>query len=172
MSIAVVLEEGTENPPEPRPEHHHPMPATGFDAAADARDEAAGAVAPTRRVLVAEDEAGMRGSLAEILRSAGHIVTEAENGEVALRILNEKPIDVLVLDLVMPVRDGISLLQEIDPPPPVVVVYSAFEYVTPTQLRDAVGTKVFRTLEKPASPRAIIALVADAVEAFDHLEDN
>jgi CheY-like chemotaxis protein len=47
------------------------------------------------------------------LRSAGHTVTEAENGQVALDRLESAAPDVIVLDLMMPVMDGLMFLHHL-----------------------------------------------------------
>ena len=65
------------------------------------------------RVLVVDDEEDIRTLVATLLRRAGHDVTEAENGRVALRALHASPPDLVVLDVSMPELDGWQTLERI-----------------------------------------------------------
>lgn len=65
----------------------------------------------SRRVLVADDADFMRMVLEDILTRHGHSVLQARNGQECLDILNEQSVDVCVLDIVMPVMDGIETLR-------------------------------------------------------------
>jgi len=67
--------------------------------------------ASTRRVLVVDDDTGIRGVLRDILEDSGYAVDEAANGKVALRVLQAsgRPYIVL-LDLWMPEMDGLGVL--------------------------------------------------------------
>lgn len=58
------------------------------------------------RVLVVDDDAELREVVAMILRAEGHEVVEAANGAEALSALDRHRIDVIVLDMLMPVMDG------------------------------------------------------------------
>ncbi len=120
-----------------------------------------------RRVLVAEDNSALRESLDDLLSAEGYIVVEAEDGEAALDLLADSPVDVLLLDLAMPRIDGLELLRRIEPPPPVVVIYSAFEYFEPREVEQEVGAKVFRALRKPVSPSQLIDTVAASIMELD-----
>jgi two-component system, response regulator PdtaR len=72
------------------------------------------AAAPTRRVVVAEDEALIRLDVVEMLREAGFdVVGEAGDGEQAVRLAEELRPDLVVLDVKMPVLDGISAAERI-----------------------------------------------------------
>ncbi len=62
-------------------------------------------------VLVADDEAGMRESLARVLRREGFRVLAVEDGAAALDALRHERVDVLVADLRMPGLDGLELLR-------------------------------------------------------------
>jgi len=66
-----------------------------------------------RRILIAEDNAVNRELLRELLETHGHIVTEACNGEEALRLLDDSRPDILLLDLGMPVLDGYQTIRRI-----------------------------------------------------------
>lgn len=121
----------------------------------------------SRVVLVAEDEADLRASLAELLGLDGHTVLAAGDGDEAMSVLQRERVDVLILDLHLPRRDGLSLLHAIDPPPPVVIVYSAFEFYSPEEVRRQTGAKVFRALRKPVPPPELLATVSDAIDELD-----
>jgi len=64
-------------------------------------------------ILFVEDEASVRGIAAKALRKKGYLVTEAEDGEEALEILEDAdvPFDLMISDVVMPGMDGPSLLR-------------------------------------------------------------
>ena len=66
------------------------------------------------RILVAEDEALIRIDLAEMLGEAGYdVVGQASNGEQAVELAKELEPDLVIMDVKMPVMDGISAAQEI-----------------------------------------------------------
>jgi response regulator NasT len=70
--------------------------------------------APPRRVVIAEDEALIRMDLKEMLEEAGYaVVGEAGDGETAVRLAAELAPDLVVLDVKMPVLDGISAAERI-----------------------------------------------------------
>jgi CheY-like chemotaxis protein len=118
-------------------------------------------------VLVVDDEAPLRSTVSAILESAGHRVVEAEDGLVALSLLNERAFDLVVLDLYMPKLDGVEVLRRIHVPPPIVIVYSAFAYYSLRAVFEEVGSSVFRFVQKPVPPLDFIAAVNDAVAELD-----
>lgn len=65
------------------------------------------------RVLVAEDEDGVRLLYARWLGDDGHAVTEARDGAEAQAILAGQDFDVVVIDLLMPRVDGISIIKDL-----------------------------------------------------------
>jgi diguanylate cyclase (GGDEF)-like protein/PAS domain S-box-containing protein len=78
-------------------------------------------------VLVVDDHESMRSLLERVLRSQGHAVVTAANGREALALLGKHPIDLVVLDVMMPEMSGIEVLQHIKATPathdiPVLVV--------------------------------------------------
>lgn len=69
---------------------------------------------PVRRVVVAEDEAVIRLDIVEMLREVGYdVVGEADDGESAIRLAEELRPDLVVMDIKMPVLDGISAAERI-----------------------------------------------------------
>ena len=62
------------------------------------------------RILLVDDEYAVRLPLRRVLESEGHEVTEAIHGDEALQLFGESPFDLVFLDLLMPERDGLSIL--------------------------------------------------------------
>ncbi|MGH9226998.1 MAG: adenylate/guanylate cyclase domain-containing protein, partial [Acidimicrobiales bacterium] len=63
-------------------------------------------------ILVVDDEAASRDLLARWLREFGHRVLVAEGGEQGLSVLRDEPVDVVLVDLVMPGMNGFEVLEE------------------------------------------------------------
>jgi CheY-like chemotaxis protein len=112
-------------------------------------------------VLVVDDDGPIRSTWAEILRSSGYSVETAEDGEVALSFLREHSAGMILLDLRMPRRDGLSVLEALTTPQ-VVVLVSAYSLDDATRLRT--DAKVVTYLEKPIPPRRLLETVATALD--------
>ena len=65
------------------------------------------------KILVADDEPDMRSLLSDLLEEAGHEVTEAENGQVAYQQIQQDVPDVVLMDVLMPMMNGIQVLQRL-----------------------------------------------------------
>ena len=63
------------------------------------------------RILVVEDEKKLATHLRKALREGGHAVDDAANGEDALTMATTEPYDAIVLDIMLPGRDGLSVLR-------------------------------------------------------------
>jgi DNA-binding NtrC family response regulator len=114
-------------------------------------------------VLVVDDQAGMRDTLVAILKQHGYQVSSAADGETAVNFVQEIPFEVVVMDVRMPGRDGVSVLEEMGDPPPQVILMTA--YAEESRLRAAVKANVFAILHKPFETRRMLGLVADASQA-------
>ena len=112
-------------------DHAHPLPSppanpvdsapdSPFDIAAnnptDSPDSGhAGSDRASIRILVAEDEALIRLDLAEMLTEAGYdVVAQASNGEQAVDLSRALKPDLVIMDVKMPVLDGISAAEQIN----------------------------------------------------------
>jgi len=65
--------------------------------------------AVSHRLLIVDDELNHRKALAIGLRLEGYTVLEAEDGEAALRVLAREPVDLAIVDLMMPGINGLDL---------------------------------------------------------------
>jgi DNA-binding response OmpR family regulator len=69
--------------------------------------------APSRGVLVVDDDEDIRLLLEELLRGAGYVVSTAPDGRAALRTFHANPADLVILDLSMPELDGFETLERL-----------------------------------------------------------
>jgi DNA-binding NtrC family response regulator len=117
------------------------------------------------RVLVVDDDAGIRYTLREILESSGFTVEEAEDGEAALERYAAEPADLVVTDLRMPRLDGMGLLARLQAqlPAPRVVVITA--HGSERQAVAAMKAGAIDYFRKPFEMEELLAVVRRAVES-------
>ena len=60
-------------------------------------------------ILIVDDEFGLAEMLRDMLRELDYDVALAINGQLALQMLHERPVDLVITDLMMPVMDGVEL---------------------------------------------------------------
>jgi response regulator NasT len=90
------------------------------------------------RILVAEDEALIRMDLVEMLQEAGYeVVAQATNGEEAIALATEYKPDLAILDVKMPVLDGISAAEKIISIAPVLMLTAFSQKELIDRARDA-----------------------------------
>ena len=90
------------------------------------------------RILVAEDEALIRMDLVEMLGEAGYtVVAQASNGEEAIALATEHQPDLCILDVKMPVLDGISAAEKIISIAPVLMLTAFSQRELVDRARDA-----------------------------------
>jgi two-component system, chemotaxis family, chemotaxis protein CheY len=80
------------------------------------------------KILVIDDEQGIRNLLDTLLRRKGYDVVLAESGRQGLELFRRERPDVIVLDLKMPEMDGLTVLRQIknlDPGKPVIILTGA-----------------------------------------------
>ncbi len=85
----------------------------------------------TATVLVIDDDGMIRSYLGSVLAEEGYEILSAATGEEGLALLRAKPVDVIVLDLMLPDRSGISILQDVKQTEPgvQVIMLTAFSGV-------------------------------------------
>lgn len=117
-----------------------------------------------RRVLIVDDDADIRLLLATALRQKSLETDEAVDGHQAMAMLRENPYAVVLLDLMMPGIDGLSVLDAIRqdlPNPPVVLVITGAS----RGLIDKVDTsRVHGIVRKPFDPLEVASIVASCAE--------
>ena len=117
------------------------------------------------RILVADDEAGVRSFLAETLELGGHEVAQASDGEEALALLARRAFDLLVTDLRMPKRDGMEVLREAHARQPDLEVIVLTAHGSVSSAVEAMRLGAFDYLQKPLDgPDQVLLLAERALE--------
>jgi DNA-binding response OmpR family regulator len=124
------------------------------------------------RVLVVDDEPNVRLVFRTTLEPAGYTVVEAENGEHALKRLQEAPPALVILDLKMPGLGGMATLRRIreaglDVP---VIIVTAHGSIPDAVEAMKLGAVDFLT--KPIRPEELRAIARDVTERHTQPEDN
>jgi CheY-like chemotaxis protein len=117
---------------------------------------------PVKRILIADDQAVGRELLRTIFESCGYEVSEARDGDEALAQASSHPPDLILLDIHMPARDGISVVAELRQDPrfastPVIAVTATAMKGDRQKGLDAGFTEY---LTKPVSIAALRELIA------------
>jgi DNA-binding NtrC family response regulator len=102
-----------------------------------------------KRILVVDDEEGMRELLAEYLRAFGYDVTLAENGREALGLYSKGKFDVVVSDLMMKPVNGMELLGELIKTDPDVLFIMVTGYPSIGSAMEAIKKGAKDYLSKP-----------------------
>ncbi len=112
-------------------------------------------------ILIVDDDPNNQRMLSYTLRKAGYEVRVAANGQLGLDTLHEFLPDMAILDLAMPVMDGMTLLRHIRAdehlrPVPVIILTASGDDMAHIAVQNA-GANGFLT--KPTSSRALIEMV-------------
>ena len=123
-------------------------------------------------VLILDDEPVIRDVLGSVLAKAGHVTREAATAAEGLARLEKEPIDLLLLDLMLPDRPGLEVLVDVrsrHPEIPVVVVtaYSSVESAI-TAMREG----AFHYIPKPFRNEEVVHVVRQALEKRRLVAEN
>ena len=118
------------------------------------------------RILIAEDEAGVREFVARALEIAGHKVTAVEDGLQALDAFAIEQYDLLLTDIVMPGLDGIALALKIGCSHPDVRILLMSGYAAERQRAHNLDELVHRIIAKPFTLKEICEAVADTLTSL------
>jgi CheY-like chemotaxis protein len=119
----------------------------------------------SRKILVVDDDPAVRKSFDRVLSGKGYAVITAENGEEALRKLNEEKYDLVYTDIRMPGISGLEVAEQVrarKPWTPVVIITG---YGTDAAEARAKAAGVASFVHKPLSPEMIEGSARDALAA-------
>ncbi|AZZ82648.1 MULTISPECIES: ANTAR domain-containing response regulator [Gordonia] len=136
----------------------------------DSATTTTGETTKTHRVLVAEDDSLIRMDLIEMLREEGYdVVGEAPNGQVAVELTESLKPDLVIMDIKMPIRDGIDAATEIAEkrlaPVVMLTAFSQRDFIE--KARDA-GAMAY--LVKPFTKADLVPAIEVAVSRYHELK--
>jgi CheY-like chemotaxis protein len=114
------------------------------------------------RILIIDDEYSVRRLLSEVLKGAGHELMEVATAKEGLRLLRERPIDLVVTDILMPDMDGLEvtrLLHREFPSVKILALSGGSQDVDYCQVARSLGAH--DTLMKPVSVQQLRDTVAN-----------
>ena len=107
-----------------------------------------------QNILVVEDDRLNRELLSKVLRQEGYQVLEACDGDIALKILQVLPCDLVITDFLMPMLNGIEFvdqLRSLQPQMPVIFITGYLSAISDKKIVDEVA----EILAKPFEPNAL-----------------
>jgi two-component system nitrogen regulation response regulator NtrX len=129
-------------------------------------------LSPKPRILIVDDESGIRESLSAILADEGYLVEAVASAEEALERAGADDLEVILLDVWLPGIDGLEALGRLQsfPRPPAVIMISGHGTIETAVRATKLGA--FDFIEKPLSLEKIIVLVRNAVQQRRLLDEN
>ena len=116
------------------------------------------------RILVIDDEPISRLVIGQLLQDEGYDVAYATDGEQGLTLYRKSPFDLVILDLVMPVKNGLqTLIELIEAYPEAKVI--AMSAASPEQLPKAEDFGAIALFVKPVVPEEFLPLVKEVLDA-------
>ena len=123
------------------------------------------------QILIVEDEVLLAKSLQEILEDSGHEVSLAYDGQEGLELARSTPFDLLILDLMLPGRDGFSITQEVRSKKDIPILLVSARRDDIDKIR-GLGLGADDYMTKPFSASELVARVKAHLARYTRLRDS
>ncbi len=123
-------------------------------------------------VLVVDDEQVMREILEALLRPAGYSVRLAENGERGIRIVDREPVDLAVVDVMLPDMSGLKVLERIKEIDPEISVIMLTAYASVNTAVASLKLGAFDYVNKPFRNDEVLNLVGNGIRQRELAREN
>jgi len=111
------------------------------------------------KILVVDDEPIVLNCCQRILEDQGHTVHLVGSADEAITAMEDEPFEVLLVDIMMPVRDGIDLVREIKEKWPGTSIIVMTGDSTPETVRKSRSAKADRFIAKPFTPDELLEIL-------------
>lgn len=116
-------------------------------------------------LVIADDDRLIRNAYRMAAERRGYVVLEAEDGDAAVRLVRARPVDCLLLDILMPKKEGLETLVELKrefPKLRIIAMSASGSRSNTDLLQVALKLGADSSLRKPFPPSALFALVETA----------
>ena len=127
---------------------------------------------PEAKVLVVDDEAKIREYFSDVLRHEEFQVDTAQNGEIAINMIDQDFYDVAIIDLNMPKIDGMTVLKHIVDQSQDTIGIILTGYATIRNAVEAMKAGAFDYLAKPVKMEEVLMVINRALEFRDIKREN
>ncbi len=117
-------------------------------------------------ILVIDDDLQVRAFLREALRQAGYEVLDACNGSEGLRLHDQRPVDLVITDILMPEQEGLETIRHLrrhDSPPPIIAISGGMKKAGIDVLEMASRLGANKVLEKPIELSTLLQTVEELI---------
>ncbi len=119
----------------------------------------------TETILLAEDDPTVRDAFKAILEYGGYVVISAENGREAVLLYKENKIDLVLMDVFMPIMNGFEAFRLIRESDPDVRILFTSGFTSDIVDREGINAKDVRLLQKPVSSETLLKMVRVTLDA-------
>jgi CheY-like chemotaxis protein len=116
-------------------------------------------------ILLAEDDQIVRDATKAVLEYGGYRVITAENGQEAVLLFNNTKIDLVLMDVVMPVMNGVEAYRAIKESAPDVRILFTSGFTSDILAHEGIDSKDKRLLQKPVSANILLKIIKATLDA-------
>ena len=124
------------------------------------------------KILIVDDDKSILELLSELLSENGHNIKTAEDGQTALRLIEDEFFEVMITDLVMPGMDGIELMEKVLKTSPYTKCIILTGYGTIKSSVEAIKKGAFDYITKPVSVSELLVTIENALKMNDLEKEN
>jgi two-component system OmpR family response regulator len=119
-----------------------------------------------KNVLVVDDDASVRKSLGKVLSGTGYSVLEAKDGPEAIKLFETRPIDLVLLDIGLPVESGWDVFERITSQAPIlpIIIITGTANQRDTAIAAGVGALMEKPLDVPRLLKTVQELLVESKE--------
>lgn len=119
------------------------------------------------RILIVDDNDSLCSAMSFVLSRKGYFAATAHDGMEAIEMVKETPFDLILLDIKLPVMDGVETYKRIKQIRPEAIAIMMTAYAVEELVQDALNEGAFAVIYKPLDIEKAISLIEDSLETKD-----